>query len=797
MILKRTCLTFSFFFFSVLLWAQEIDLKEAALMASSTIREPVRATLLKTMQEEVAQRTDIDLQAVTEPDAPSLILLAKAGDREINGLKVPVSTDQSAPEYKPEGYRIKAEKRGDQDILWFIGADERGLLFAIGDFLRNNVLTKNRISFDKKNEIATSPEYPMRGHQLGYRNTANSWDAWDVDQFETHIRELALFGTNAIENTPFHDGPESPVMPVSRKVMNVEMSRICDKYDLDYWIWTPANVDLSIPSELDSLVRQHTEYYKEIPRLDGVFFPGGDPGHNDPKYVMPFLKKLSEALHTYHPEAGMWISLQGFSDQQVDYFYAYLEKFSPDWLAGVATGPSSPGIAETRFRLPKKYKHRLYPDITHTVRCDYPVKNWDQAFALTQGREVSNPQPFYYQSIHNQYAPFSDGFISYSDGVHDDVNKVLYSQLAWDSKKEVQEILEAYSRFFFGPEVAREAADGILALEKNWEGPVEKNVGIEMTFAYWKELDDRHPELKENWRWQLLQLRSYYDTYQARRKKYEKYLEKQANAMMAQAEDMGAAAAMQEALELVNKAEKEPVYPEMRQRIVDYCEELWQSIGLQTSVEKYHAKNPERGAILDFLDYPLNNRWWLEDEFKKIAEMDTEAEKIDRLKVLASWENPGEGSYYDDISNVSQQTHVLTDSYDATDVAWWDHGYSRKRLSTQLFQGAPKLIYEDLDPNGDYIIRISGEGEALLRVNGHRIEPFAYNKGMEEFKQFRVGRKYLATGRLVITFDEPEESQINWREQSKISDIWLLKQEKSLVEEYNTSEVKQPNYGID
>lgn len=60
MILKRTCLTISFFFFSVLLWAQEIDLQEAALMASSTIREPVRATLLKTLQEEVAQRTDIE-----------------------------------------------------------------------------------------------------------------------------------------------------------------------------------------------------------------------------------------------------------------------------------------------------------------------------------------------------------------------------------------------------------------------------------------------------------------------------------------------------------------------------------------------------------------------------------------------------------------------------------------------------------------------------------------------------------------------------------------------------------------
>jgi hypothetical protein len=42
---------------------------------------------------------------------------------------------------------------------------------------------------------------------------------------------------------------------------------------------------------------------------------------------------------------------------------------------------------------------------------------------------------------------------------------------------------------------------------------------------------------------------------------------------------------------------------------------------MQTSVKKYNASGEERGAILDFLDYPLNNRWWLSDEFAKIRKM--------------------------------------------------------------------------------------------------------------------------------------------------------------------------------
>src|SRR5690606_28476031 len=114
---------------------------------------------------------------------------------------------------------------------------------------------------------------------------------------------------------------------------------------------------------------------------------------------------------------------------------------NPDWLAGVANGPSSPPLAIERENLPEKYKIRSYPDLTHTVRCQFPVKKWDQAFALTEGRECTNPQPLYYAEIHNNYAPFTDGFISYSDGVHDDVNKVVWSQMGWDSKSDVKNII--------------------------------------------------------------------------------------------------------------------------------------------------------------------------------------------------------------------------------------------------------------------------------------------------------------------------------------------------------------------
>jgi hypothetical protein len=179
--------------------------------------------------------------------------------------------------------------------------------------------------------------------------------------------------------------------------------------------------------------------------------------------------------------------------------------------------------------------------------------------------------------------------------------------------------------------------------------------------------------------------------------------------------------------------------------------------------------------MLDFVDYPLNNRWWLQDQFKKIGQLASEAEKLDRLKIITNWENPGPGSYYDDISNIAKSPHVKTTVYDAVDFGWWDDGYCRWRLSSQVYQNDPVLEYEDLDPEARYIIRVTGYGDALIRVDGQRLQPTVYNKEREEFKEFVVPKEAVGDGKMRITFDVPEESHLRWRYYSSVSDVWLIK----------------------
>lgn len=765
--------------------AQPVDLKTATWIISQNIPSPMKETTPAVLTEEIAKRTGMTLKNATawpKGNAP-VIAFALASDKTLLSRNVPAG-DGNGPEFKPEGYRIVTETKNNSKTIWIIGADARGVLFGTGYLLRRLKMNKSYmgrplLELPEPANIASSPAYPIRGHQLGYRSTANTYDAWTVAQFDQYIRELAIFGSNAVEGIPFHeDENPSPHFKIPAKEMRIKMSEICRKYDMDYWVWTPATFELTDKAKRQAELDLHEQFYKECPRLDHIFFPGGDPGDNHPSEVLPFIHELQTRLVKHHPKAKMWISLQGFDTEQIDYFYKYLETEKPTWLQGVVSGPGSPPMAETRYRLPKQYQHRQYPDITHSVRCEFPVEKFDQAFALTLGRESVNARPFAFAKIHEKYAPFTDGFVSYSDGSHDDVNKVLWSMRAWDPQMDVHSIMEEYASFFFSESVGISsiAASAIEGLEQNWKGPLAENGGVEMTYLNWRVFRRVEEALEGNWRWQMLVFRAYYDQYTRLRLIYEQGLEKQANTILATATRDNVNQVMDQALAVLNKADQKLVDRDLYKEIVDLSDALYKSIGLQTSTEKHKPRNPERGVVMDFVNYPLNNRWWLADEFEKIKKMTDPEQQLARLKTIAFWENPGPGSYYDDISSVAKGPRVKTISEDATDVAWWDNGKSRKRLSFQLFQREPELDYENLDPHARYIIRVAGEGDALLRVDGRRLSPVVYNREPETFKEWIVPLSLTQDGRISVTFDGPEESHLNWRKQSKISDIWLLKQ---------------------
>ncbi|WP_109700406.1 hypothetical protein [Chitinophaga deserti] len=677
-----------------------------------------------------------------------------------------------------EGYQLKLSTQNGRRILRISGSPKRGVLYGVGRLLRMMDWAKGSVKLPDAIDERAVPEKAVRGHQIGYRNLANSYDGWTAAQYDQYIREQLLFGANSIEAIPFM--PQSPHFTISSREMTRKMSESCQRYDADFWVWTPASFDLKDITKRNNFLLQFDTLFRESPRLDAVFFPGGDPGDNPPELVIPLLEELAAPLQKHHPKAGIWLSLQGYTPDECTYVYKYIRERSPKWLAGLVVGPGSPSPEDTRAALPARYKLRHYPDITHTVRCDFPVYWWDPAFAFTLGREPVNPQPYYYTAAYRAIAPYIDGFIGYSDGAHDDLNKMIWNLLGWNAATDPGEMVRQYTGFFFGAAVKDAAADGILALEKNWEGSIVENGSITTTLSHWQKLEAAAPALKDNWRWQMLLLRAYYDAYTRLRQIREAELERAACKVL-----LAGPQAMDEAERILRQADS-CVQPAWRSKIVALCDALFRSVSLQTSVAKYKASGNERGAVLDFLDRPLNDRWWIEDEFKRIRQLPADAQRL-AIDTLAHWEQPGIGSFYDDVGHVGKSPHVVRGEDLRTDPLmrrsdnpgfdWWEGGMSRKRLSWMTSMRWPTAMrYERLDTTAQYTVRITGYGESLLRANGQRLTPSVYGKGTGEIKEFPVPQALSKTGTLLLTWDPIDEEHLNWRQHSRVAEVWLIKQ---------------------
>jgi hypothetical protein len=782
-----TCLTNSAF-------TADLNLSEATVVIRGgdlPAAEKIAPTILT---EEIARRTGLKWTVTDQWPAKAKAVIALSVKPTLPAWKnqIPASALGSPALGKPEGYSIRVRaKSGDQPPAIFItGTDPRGVMFGVGKLLRSAEWGEGKVAVGTELESDSSPNVPIRGHQLGYRARANSWDAWTPAQFEQYIRDLVVFGANSIENIPFEDSDRSVLMPVSRDVMNIAMGEICARYDVDYWHWTPVEFKLPDAKKQAALLKQHEEFYRACKRVDAIFVPGGDPGDNPALELMIFLTDVGGLLQRYHPKAKIWVSMQGFSPKDVDAFYAFLEEKRPAWFAGAVMGPGSPPLDVTRARLAKNYKLRWYPDITHTVRCQYPVPWFDPAFGVTLGREPVNPRPIDYAGIYRSGYRFTDGFLTYSDGIHDDFNKNLWSALGWNPEADVRGIALDYARYFFRSDLAEAGADALFALETNWRGGLAENSSVDGTLLQWQQLEQKLPAGKGHWRFDMHLMRAYYDAYTRHRLLYETDLQKQAFARLGEAARLGADKTLTQAKETLSRASTQPIRQDWYGKLDGLAESLFKAIGYQTRMERYHASGTERGVVMDFVNYPLNDRWWLEDQFDRIGKLPSDAEKLKRIENLCRWEKPTEGSFYDDVGNVGRSPRSpkllyaidgarLQRTLPAPNQRWFGENRRSIRYGWHGYLNWPSpMIYTGLDPKARYTVRLFGQGNSPLMVDGVRAKLLRKEEPVEDNQEqeFEVAPEHLADGRIELTWERFDESHLNWRQWHYVTELWLMKE---------------------
>ncbi len=789
--------------------AHALDLKQAVIVTPPNLSGPERKAMTMLI-EEIEKRTQVRLLTITAWPSSNAPVVAVGPRSELAKFAGPYAKELLAVRKAsgPEGYRLCVKRGAASSGVFVIGDDARGVLFGIGRLLRELHMSSGNVTLADDLDLATAPKYPLRGHQLGYRPKTHSYDAWDLPVWEQYIRDLAVFGCNAIELIPprSDDAADSPHFPRPPMEMMTGMSGLADSYGLDVWVWYPAlDKDYSDPQTVAFALREWGEVFSKLPRLDAVFVPGGDPGRTPPKLLMALLAKQTENLHRYHPQAQMWVSPQGFTQTWWDEFMTIVREEQPAWLTGIVFGPQVRlDTVKLRALLPAKYQLRHYPDITHNRQCQFPVADWDTAFAIAEARECVNPRPRAFANIFRIFQPPTIGFITYSEGCNDDVNKAVWSGLGWDSDRDVTEILRDYGRYFIGDQFADDFAQGVLALEENWHGPVLANKGIETTWQKFQAMERAGgPKLRTNWRFQMAMFRAACDAYVQQRLAYEQELERAALLLLQPAPEKGALAVLDAAQATLDRALTNRVAPELREQISVFGEALFQSIRMQLSVSRHRAIASDRGATLDTIDLPLNNRLWLAARFQTIRSLPDESARLAAIREVVNWTDPGPGGFYDDLGDLMRQPHLVRNPNPAADPSNLESAFvgfadQKGRLAepdnledalrfswlnhAETLRGTPlRMHYDHLDPNASYRVRVVYGGDSLQKlirlVANDDVEIHLLMPKPQPIKpvEFSIPRAATARGELTLSWNGDAALGGNGRG-CQVSEVWLIKE---------------------
>ena len=596
-----------------------------------------------------------------------------------------LSDDEFIIETAANGYKFKA-------------ASVRAFYYAIGRFLRKAVKSGESLALVCDISGRYKPGKSIRGHQLGYRTTPNTYDAWSLDDYERYYLDLMYFGVNTIEHIPLDEeySSRNALMKYEGNELLIKSSQTLDKYGLYLSLWHPNYAD-----ETDeSACEKRNKLYSELKRLDYLFVPGGDPGSLPANVFVKRCRAISKTLKSVYPEAKMFPSAQApheFDNWGEEFIKALNE--NSEGIDGVIYGPNHAfSLYELNEKLGGRFPLRFYPDITHNVRCEYPVhydkNDWHYALASGLSRECTNPRPREYYRLYKETERYFIGSVSYSEGITDDVNKFLWSALDYDSRITPEEAVADYARaFFFGADYEK-ICELILGLEENWQGNPAENESIDKCLIMCEELLSDFPFLSDNWRFNQLYLRAACDKLIKQRFIFE-------NDIISQAYDYLKKGKLNAAVRIL-KTEFEAEYSNLRRLIDILAEILFIQIGYQSDTETYLADNPERGAVLDTIDLPVTDREFLLHKSEAVSSAEEFMEYFDIGKVK-------DDEYYFSVALNNVTDHQSGEPY--FNFQGDRPGTNDGTLRIALFNVFDNFTYSHkiigLEPGFDYILRVT------------------------------------------------------------------------------------------
>jgi hypothetical protein len=154
-----------------------------------------------------------------------------------------------------------------------------------------------------------------------------------------------------------------------------------------------------------------------------------------------------------------------------------------------------------------------YP-LDHGVPGGLPLLNFPDISMYGQtpwGGYGANPHPGRLQQRWDLTKKKLSGGFPYSEGIYEDMNKVICARLWWDPDRPAIESVKDYAAFEFAPEVADDVAKVVEIFEKNHERDKVGESAVEAARLV-EQIDARlSPQAKNAWRWRLFCIRAAID----------------------------------------------------------------------------------------------------------------------------------------------------------------------------------------------------------------------------------------------------------------------------------------------
>jgi len=449
---------------------------------------------------------------------------------------------QIKPGIGKEGYEIR---RGRRNGIEIIGNDDHGVLYGLGKLLHTSNCSNKGFTPGPWQGVSV-PACPVRGIYFAC-HFKNFYEVAPLNEIKTYVEDLAFWGLNAIVfNFPQwqYDAFDDP-----QAQSNIERIRLLMKRAKE------AGFRVGLIEAVNQGFRTAPEEIRNDPypddwgrrgNLGTSICPGKPAGHT---YLLDFWRRLFNEYNDPgldylifwpYDEGGCGCSecwpwgARGYLHLTAEITGLARERW-PDcrfilstWMYDSPPAGEWAGLSRALANEPRLTDfvladaHEDFPryPLENPLPAQIPLLNFPEISMWGMspwGGYGANPLPSRLQILWDQVRTVISGGFPYSEGIYEDINKVIYSQFYWFPGGSAIESVKAYASAYFSPGVAETVAEAVEILEKNHKRragaqfsplPGSTRKALELMNKAGAQLSD---QVCRSWRWRILYLRARID----------------------------------------------------------------------------------------------------------------------------------------------------------------------------------------------------------------------------------------------------------------------------------------------